>query len=259
MAMRTTDALLGRSLVNAERSKVGQVWALLLALFAMLSGMPAAAQEIPAPPYYISRGEYVVIGIAYDEARVKKMVPAGVQMVPGATGVIIMYTAGESYGLPAYSSSWLGLDVEGFDPPGGGKARWMLTGLYSPGSVAAALAKYFNYPTREGSTRLERDGRRVVIVGSMGGQEIIRAELVLKAEPCQRVSGMIHEVTRKPGSDAMQLIKIPNVGDWCAAESTKVEISAPSGDPFGQLNPVKVLWGGFYYGGFGWSAPVSTR
>ena len=149
--MRTTDALLGRSLVNAEHSKVGQVWALLLALLAMLSGMPAAAQEIPAPPYYISRGEYVVIGVAYDEARVKKMVPAGVQMVPGATGVIIMYTAGESYGLPAYSSSWMGLDVEGFDPPGGGKARWMLTGLYSPGSVAAALAKYFNYPTREGS------------------------------------------------------------------------------------------------------------
>ena len=67
-----------------------------------------------------------------------------------------------------------------------------------------------------------------MIVGSMGGQEIIRAELALKAEPCQRVSGMIHEATRKPGSDAIQLIKIPNVGDWCAAEFTKVEISAPS-------------------------------
>jgi hypothetical protein len=261
MAMSNRDLLLGKCLVNAERSKVIQrpMWALLFALLTMIPATRAGAQEIPSPPYYISRGEYVVIGIAYDESRIKRVAPAGVQMTPGATGVIIMYTAGESYGLPPYSSSWMGLDVEGFDPPGGGKARWMLTGLYSPGTVALALAKYFNYPTREGSTRLERDGRRVVIVGTMGGQEIIRAELVLKAEPCQRVSGMSHEVTRKPGTDTIQLIKIPNVGDWCAAESTKVEISAPAGDPFAQLNPVKVLWGGFYYGGFGWSAPVVTR
>jgi|SRR6266404_221469 len=261
MAMRTRDLLLGRCPVNAEHSKVIQrpMWALLFALLTMIPGTPAGAQEIPSPPYYISRGEYVVIGIAYDESRIKRVAPAGVQMAPGATGVIIMYTASESYGLPPYSSSWMGLEVEGFDVPGGGKARWMLTGLYSPGTVATALAKDFNYPTREGSTRLERDGRRVVAVGTMGGKEIIRAELVLKAEPCQRVSGMIHEVTRKAGSDTIQLIKIPNVGDWCGAESTKVEISAPAGDPFGQLNPVKVLWGGFYYGGFGWSAPVITR
>ena len=259
--MRTRNLLPGRRLIDAEHCKVTQrpAWTLLLALLTMIPGAPAAAQEIPSPPYYISRGEYVVIGIAYDESRIKRAAPAGIQMAPGATGVIIMYTAGESYGLPAYSSSWMGLEVEGFDTPGGGKARWMLTGLYSPGTVAAALAKYFNYPAREGSTRLEREGRRVVAVGTMGGQEIIRAELVLKTEPCQRVSGMIHEVTRKAGADIMQLIKIPNVGDWCAAESTKVEISAPAGDPFGQLNPVKVLWGGFYYGGFGWSAPMITR
>ena len=259
--MSKRDAAFRRCLMNADHSRGRKysMWALLVALVGVVSGLPAGAQEIPAPPYYISRGEYVVIGIAYDESRLKKLAPAGVQMAPGATGVIVMYTASESYGLPPYSSSWMGLDVEGFDPPGGGKARWMLTGLYSPGNVAAALAKYFNYPTREGSTRLERDGRRVVIVGSMGGQELIRAELVLKAEPCQRVSGMIHEVTPKPGADTMQLIKIPNVGDWCAAESTKVEIRAPAGDPFGQLNPVKVLWGGFYYGGFGWSAPVIAR
>jgi hypothetical protein len=235
------------------------LWSFLLALLVMLSHVPAGAQEIPPPPYFISRDEGVAIGIAYDEARIKKGAPAGVQMAPGATGIIIMYTAGEVYGLPPYSSSWMGLDVEGFDAPGGGKARWMLAGLYGPGTVAAALAKYFNYPTREGSTRVEREGRHVVVVGTMGGQEIIRAELVLKAEPCQRGPAMAHEVTRKPGTDTIQLIKIPHVGDWCAAESTKVEISAPASDPFGQLSPVKVLWGGYFHGGFGWSAPVITR
>jgi len=45
-----------------------------------------------------------------------------------------MYTADESYGLPPYSSSFMALDLEGFDAPGGAKGRWMLTGLYSPGA-----------------------------------------------------------------------------------------------------------------------------
>jgi hypothetical protein len=219
--------------------------------------VPVAAQELPPPPYLISRGEFVVVGIAYDESRAKRLAPGGLQMAPGATGVIIMYTAGESYGLPAYSSAWMGLDVEGFDAPSGQKARWMLTGLYSPGSVTTALAKYFDYPTREGSTRLERDGARVVAVATMGGREMIRVELTLKPEPCQRASGLGHEVTRKGNAGPVQLIKIPFVGDWCTAESTKVDVSAPASDPFGQLSPVKVVWAGYLYGGFGWTPPVT--
>src|SRR5262249_949803 len=148
-------------------------WSLVVTLLVMLSSVPAGAaeapstpksQEIPPPPYFISREEGVAIGIAYDEGRIKKVAPTGVQMAAGATGVIIMYTAGELYGLPPFTSSWMGLDVEGFDAPDGSKARWMLTGLYGPGTVAVALAKYFNYPTREGSTRVEREGPRVVVV-----------------------------------------------------------------------------------------------
>ncbi len=250
---------MGRKNARRPMTRTYGVWALPFALIATLSGMPLGAQEIPSPPYYVGKSEAVVIGIAYDESRVAPMAPPGIQMAPGATGVVIMYKAEDSYGLPPYSSSFIGLDVDGFDAPGGGKARWMLTGLYSPVTVNEALAKYFYYPVREGSTRVERDGRRVVAVGSVGGQEIIRTELVLKAEPCQRGSGMVHEVTRKSGAETLQLIKIPHAGEWCPAESVTVEISAPTDDPFGQLSPVKVLWGGYSNGGFGWSAPAIVR
>ena len=231
----------------------------LVALLAAMPVVPAAADEMPPPPYFVGRTEAVVIGIAYDESRIKKMSPSGLQMSPGATGQIVMYTADESYGLPPYSSTFMALDLEGFDAPGGAKGRWMLTGLYSPGSVTAALARYFDYPVREGSTRLEREGQRVIAVGTMAGREMIRAELLLKPEPCQHGSGLIHEVTRKGGTDLVQLIKIPYVADWCAAESAKVDITAPASDPFGQLGSVKVVWAGVWRGGFGWSPPVSGR
>lgn len=234
------------------------LWALIFSLFTGFSGMSASAQEVSAPPYYIGRGEYVILKIAYDESRIKRVAPSDLQIASGTTGRIVMYTAGDNAGLPPYSSSWIGLEVDGFDTPDGSKARWMLSGLYSPASVAAALAKHFNYPTREGTTWLGRDGRRVVAVGTMGGHEIIRAELILKDEPCQRVSGLVHEVTRNPTANNIQLIKIPTLGDWCAAESATVKITAPTGDPFNDVGPVKVLWGGYFYGGFGWPPAAVT-
>jgi hypothetical protein len=234
------------------------VWKPLFALITLCS-TSLRAQEIPPPPYYVGKSEALVIGIAYDESRIKPMAPAGVQVAPTYTGIVIMYKAEGAYGLPPYTSSFMGIDVDGFDAPAGGKARWMLTGLSSPGTVTEAMRKYFYYPVREGSTRAERIGRKVVAVGSRGGTELIRAELVLKAEPCQKGSGMVHEVTRKSGEDSWHLIKIPHAGEWCPAESAKVEIIAPANDPFGQLGAVKVLWGGYSDGGFAWSAPAIVR
>jgi len=214
----------------------------------------ASAQEIPPPPYLVTRSEGLVIGVAYDESRVKSVAPAGVPVAPGATGTIIMYTAREGYGLPPYSSSWMGLDLEGLDAPGGTKGRWMVSGLYGPRPVATALAEYFNYPTREGSTRVEREGGRVVAVGTLGGAEMIRAELNLKPEPCRRVSGFVHDVTRKGGTGSLQLIKVPYVGELCTADSAKVDIIAPASDPFSQLKPVKVLWAVYWIdAAWGWS------
>lgn len=217
------------------------------------------AQEIPAPPYLVNKNSTVVLGVSGDEERMKKLAPRGVKLAPGGTAIVIMYSGSDAYGLPAYTSSWLGLEVDGFDAPGGGKARMMVRGLYGPSSVATALAKYFNYPTVEGSTLVERDGQRVVAVGSVGAREWMRAELILKSEPCGRGAGMVHEVTASQAGGALQLVKIPNVGDWCAAESVKFEIHAPASDPLGQLGPLKVLWGGYWTGSFGWAAPELVK
>jgi hypothetical protein len=228
-----------------------------MALFASIS--PVRAQEIPAPPYLVNKNNTVVLGVSGDEERMKKLAPRGVKLAPGGTAVVIMYLGNDAYGLPAYSSSWLGLEVDGLDAPGGGKARMMIRGIYGPSSVATALAKYFNYPTVEGSTRVEKDGQRIVAVGSVGAREWMRAELTLKSEPCSRGAGMVHEVTPTRSGSGMQLIKIPNVGDWCPAESATFEINAPASDPLGQLGPLKVLWAGYWVGTFGWGAPEIAK
>lgn len=220
---------------------------------ATLAILQASAQELTAPPYFISSANALVIGVTYDEISIKGMIPEDLKIAPGANGQVIMYVASEAYGLPAFSSSYMAVDLAGFDAPGGAKARWMVTGLYSPGGVANSLVTYFNYPVREGSTRLEHEGRKLVAIGSMGGRDMIRAEIILKPEPCQRGSGLIHEVTRKRDTKGTQLIHVPYVADWCAAETAKVEILAPGGDLFDRMRPIKVTWAGLFRGGFGWS------
>ena len=175
--MRSTQLLHSEFTAAIEMLRLTRhsIWAAFFGLLTTTHVVPAAAEELPPPPYFVSKTDAVVIGIAYDESRIKKLSPSGLQVAPGATGQIIMYAAEDSYGLPAYSSSFMAVDLEGFDAPGGAKGRWMLAGLYSPGSVTAALAKYFNYPVREGVTRLEHQGQRVIAVGTMGGREMIRA------------------------------------------------------------------------------------
>lgn len=228
-------------------------------LISTLTSPVAQAQDIPPPPYFVNKGEYVVLGISADEERLRSLLPRGVKLAPGGAGVLLMYTAWDAYGLPAYTSTWLGVDVEGHDAPGGGKARMMIRGLYGPAEVAGALVKHFNYPALPGTTRVEHEGARMVASASVGGQQWVRAEIQIKPGACARAAGMAHEVTPASQGDGMQLIRVPNIGDWCGAESSKLDLSAPATDPLGRLGEVKVLWGGYWSGGFGWSAPELRR
>jgi hypothetical protein len=223
-------------------------------------GLVFGADEIPPPPYLVSRANHVLVGIVLDESVVKGMLPTGVQPAPGGTGGINIYQVEEASGLPLYSSFYVWVDVEGYDAPDGTKGRWMLAGAYAPAPVPAALAKYYGYPTREGAARIEWLGEKVRAVGTMAGKEIVSIELIRKKEPCQRAAGIVNEVTRNAGTNRNQVIKFPFAGEWCSAEPGRVEVNGPSGDPFGRLQPVKILWAGeLRAAAYAWVPPVAGR
>ena len=250
------------SVVSAHAAPIEPTHAIQLLITLLLLAATvslASAEEIPAPPYLVGRSEALVIGIAYDEASLSPVAPVGLAATAGASGQIVMYRGSGAYGLPDFDSTFLALDLDGFDSASGYKGRWMLSGLYSPVAVATAVARHFGYPAREGTTRVERDGLRVTATGTTAGRQLVRVDMLLKPEPCLRGSGMAHGLTRDAGTGAIQLIQIPHVGEWCPAESIEVEITAPPGDAFAQIGPLKVLWGGYSLGSFAWSAPVVAR
>jgi hypothetical protein len=229
-------------------------------MLAIIPGLTRAAEELGPPPYLVSGSHHVLAGVTLDEAVVRSMLPPGVQPAAGITGGINMYTAERASGLPPYSSFWIWVDVEGFDAPDGSKGHWMLTGAYSPDSVASALHKYFGYPTRGGTTGIELSGDRVRATGTVAGKEMVRIDLARKPGPCQRVSSAVSEVTRDGGSGKLQTSTIPFMGEVCNAESFKVDFPAPAGDVLARLKPIKILWVVEYKNdAFGWSAPVAAK
>jgi hypothetical protein len=152
------------------------------------------------------------------------------------------------------------VDVEGFDSADGTKGRWMLAGAYSPARVSSAILKYWGLPVREGATRLEESPGRLRASGTMDGKEMVRAEIALKQEPCQKVAGTLNYANHKPGSNQIQITQIPYSGEACAADPVSVEVLAPVSDPFGQLKPVKLLWASeFKDGAAAFTLPVPAR
>ena len=228
------------------------------AAISLPDGMAFGAEDIPPPPYLVSRANHVLVGVVFDESVVKSMLPTGIQPAPGGTGGINMYQVEEASGLPLYSAFYLWADVEGYDAPDGTKGRWMLAGGYAPAHVQAALAKYYGYPTRDGATRIDWLGEKVRAVGTMAGRETVLVELARKKEACQRVTGTVNEVTANANTSRSQVIKFPFAGEWCSADPVRVEVNGPSGDAFGRLKPVKIVWTGeLRAAAYAWVPPIA--
>jgi acetoacetate decarboxylase len=248
---------------NEERAMNAMRWMRWVGLLGLLTvvlgwARPAGADPAPPPPYEVN-SHHVLIGVAYDEAVVRKLLPPGIKAVEGAPGMINIYVAEDASGLGPFSSFLLMLNVEGFDSVDGNKGSWMLAGAYSPEKALSALTKYHGYPAREGTARLERTSDTVRAVGTLDGKDVIRAEIKLKSEPCKRFTGTQNEPARKPNSDQFQITRIPYIDEVCFAELIALDVLAPKTDVIGQLAPLKVLWAAEAKANFAFTPPVNAR
>lgn len=215
-------------------------------------GPTAHAQDAPAPPYLTAGTNHVLVGVVWDEAVVRKHLPANIQPVKEMTGLINIYQVADGYGISPYAAAYFSVDVEGFDSASGVKGRWIMQGVYGPHEITpAAMRKWFGLPVRNGSSRIENtaDGKRAI--GTIGGQDFVSVEI--KSVPDSCASAPVALTYPSPKG----LIEIPVAGQACKAEPVSVKVHAPSGDPLGEFKPVKLLWAAeFKNGSFSISRPI---
>jgi hypothetical protein len=215
------------------------------------------ASKLPEPPYQVAGTYHVIVGVVWDEAMLKKLLPPGVKPVKELSGAFNIYQATRGYGISPYSSVYAWADIEGFDAPDGTKGRWMLAGAYGPDEkTSTALREFMGLPVRNGTAQLEEtvSGRRAI--GMVNGHNVVEAEVRSSALPCAAAAGTLNYPVQLKGKILVN--RIPFAGDWCGAEPVSLKVTAPAGDPFAALVPVKLVWAGeFRNGAFSFSRPVA--
>jgi hypothetical protein len=237
---------------------IGVIAGAALAVSAVTS---KAEEKIQPPPYEMSGGNFMILGVVWDEAAVRKALPPGIQPASGMTGGINIYSAERGYVIGPYSAAYLWVDIEGFDSPEGIKGRWMLAGVYGPQpKTSAALKTYYGLPVRPGSSRFEptADGKRAV--ATVDGHDVITAEIKAVPGPCEAAAISLNYETLSPETKQVGVTKIPFVGDSCKAEPVSVKITAPPGDPFSAYPILKVTGASdIRNGSFAFTVPQPAR
>lgn len=225
----------------------GRITRLTLSVGAFLAATlsaPAFAQDkVPAPPFLMADARHVIVGVVWDAAAVRKVLPPGVRPAADMTGGVNIYTVARAQGMPAYQSAYYWVDVEGFDSPQGVKGRFMLTGLYGPdAATVAALKTHYNLPIRNGTSRLEAVEGGLRAVANVGGPDIIQAEIKRAATPCQPAAVTLNYVSTTRAGGKTTLGRFPVLGENCGAELVALRVTAPAGDPFAAFPIVKTTW-----------------
>lgn len=88
--------------------------------FLLAVGIANAGGPPAAPPYLVAGSNHIIVGVVWEEAAVRRALPAWVTPVEGMTGAINIYQAERGYGLTPYQSAYFWVDVEGYDSPPAG-------------------------------------------------------------------------------------------------------------------------------------------
>jgi hypothetical protein len=221
-----------------------------------LAGAYADDSRLPGPPWQVHVSEYMVAGVVWNEAAVRKLLPPGVKPAADMSGGVAIYKSDRGYGVSPYDSFYLFVNVEGADTAQGAKGRWILAGAYGPDErLAGALRTAYGWQVRTTQVEITEttQGRRAV--ARVGGKDVLEMEVKSSALPCDKVAGINNYVGSNGGK--LNVNEIPFIGDWCGAELVKLNVLA-SGDPIAQLLPAKVTWAGeFRDGSIAFTRPVS--
>jgi hypothetical protein len=126
------------------------------------------------------------------------LVPGG--LTPAANRGIylnqyVVDTPEQTSGFGAYSLTYLGVELEGLDAPGGGAGRFW-THYFNSSDAMRGYARERGVPATPGETVIEIEGSRLVATSFSNGKPVIRSEARLGSGTSESASGHLRYVTR---------------------------------------------------------------
>jgi hypothetical protein len=215
-------------------------------------GIPAFDPMYPRPPYLMTNvDQYIVTVFEADRSAIEGLLPPGIRPAASNTVGVTHYIARQGSGIIPYEGTSVWVEVDGFDAPGGAKARWVLYGLYSPDRAVSAFREVHGFPLRYGATKVELNGKRWRGAALRDGKEVIVSEMSVKGEAPTAASGVAHypvlrdDTTTSSGTaiaPALWVNRVPWSGQIHMAEPVSLRFNLPDEHPLRKLEPKKLLY-----------------
>ena len=216
------------------------------------------ADDIPPPPYQLGNGQFIFIGVEWDEQTIKDFLPKELKPVAGMTGGINIYYTKTSDPIN-WEAGYYWIDVEGFDAPDGTKGRFILAGQYGPATTMANIVTEtyaFNH-VRVGSARHKIDGDLLSSYMQIAGKDLVETQIRFTGQ-CTSTDykNSLFYVNENDQSENV-VLKIPyELHMVCPASPVTVKVSAAGMDPYSKIKFNKLTWAVFATGSSSWLAPT---
>lgn len=216
-----------------------------------------SAKPLPPPPYAVHVSDYLIVGVQWNEAEVKKLLPSHIRPAKDMSGGIAIYRSDRGFGISPYQAVYTFVDVEGYDSTAGTKARWILQAGYGPSEeIAHAIRSAYGWPAHAATVSVESSTNANVqrARAQVGTAEVASLEIRLGTQGCTNAAGVNNYLYAS--SERISVNEVPFEGEWCPAEPVQVRMNASAAHPFGALTPAKLLWAGGFKGSIALSHPL---
>ena len=214
-----------------------------LSVLAVGAAMLACASASAADgPYVVGGNEHILMGIVLDEARVRAILPKGMEPTEGMTGGLNIYTSNGGEGVAAYERSYIWVDLANFNSITGHGGRYIIWLSDSQHSVKMGKA---GYDTEVGASSISKDGNRITGTTRLGGNQVLSMTIELSDAGCGDAVGTQNYPSLPKGAEGMVVTQYSFAGKICGASPVSVDISAPADHPLSVYKPVKTIWAAF--------------
>lgn len=203
--------------------------------------VPPGREGLRAPPYQVYHARNFWMGVRFDPAAVRAVLPSGLVPAAGATGGAGVGLSGPD-DAAVVTGAWVYVDVEGFDAPDDRPGRFHVAEFYSTPYFAFSRANFSRYAEAGGGNAGLQDDLLTAMAGPPGSPIIsIRA----RVRPNEVTSDISFTLNTLSVLDSGQITFAPIptfIRKRLAAEPVDLTFSAPSGHPLHALVPRELVW-----------------
>lgn len=214
----------------------------------------------PPPPYVTAEGLCVSIGVQWDEAAVKKLMPAVLKPSTPMIGAINICTAQRGLIAPmAYAN--FDVELEASPLTSGYPGTWQALGIWGPNpAFVETMRESYGPQIQLGEARITETKTGYRAVGLLNGKEVVAIEVKVADEPCQPVATTIDYVNVRERTGEIILIHFPVAPDICNAEPISAKVTAVAGNELlAALQPKELLYAIVgKNAAISWGAPITV-